>query len=41
MVIQKAIDPTLKHENQSKTQEILNKPTPITLGRKVIAPAVK
>ena len=38
---QKAIDPTLKPESQSKTQEILAKPTPITPGRKVIAPAVK
>ena len=38
---QKAIDPTLKPESQSKTQEILTKPTPITPGRKVIAPAVK
>ena len=38
---QKAIDPTLKPENQSKTQEILPKPTPITPGRKVINPAVK
>ena len=38
---QKAIDPTLKPENQSKTQEILAKPTPITPGRKVINPAVK
>ena len=27
---QKAIDPTLKPENQSKSQEILAKPTPIT-----------
>ena len=38
---QKAIDPTLKPENQSKTQEKLPKPTPITPGRKMIAPAVK
>ena len=41
---QKAIDPTLKPESQSKTQEILSKPTPITHycpGRNVIAPAVK
>ena len=39
--VQKAMDPTLKPENQSKTQEILAKPTSITPGRKVIAPAVK
>ena len=38
---QKAIDPTLKPESQSQTQEILAKQTPITPGRKVIAPAVK
>ena len=38
---QKAIDPTLKPESQSKTQEILAKLTPITPGRKVIAPSVK
>ena len=38
---QKAIDPTLKPESQSKTQEIWAKPTPITPGRKVIASAVK
>ena len=38
---QKAIDPTLKPESQSKTHEILAKPTPITPGRKVIAPSVK
>ena len=38
---QKAIDPTLKPESQSRTQEILAKPTPITPGRKIIAPAVK
>ena len=38
---QKAIDPTLKPESQSKTQEILAKPTPITPGRKVIGPSVK
>ena len=38
---QKAIDPTLKPKNLSKTQEILAKPTPITLGRKVINPAVR
>ena len=37
----KAIDPTLKPESQSKTQEILAKPTPITPGRKISAPAVK
>ena len=38
---QKAIDPSLKPESQCKTQEILAKPTPITPGRKMIAPAVK
>ena len=38
---QKAIDPTLKSESQSKTQEILAKPTPITPGSKMIDPAVK
>ena len=38
---QKAIDLTLKPENQSKTQEILAKPTPITPGKKLINPAVK
>ena len=38
---QKAIDPTLKPENQSKTQQILAKPTPITPSRKVINPAVR
>ena len=40
-VAQKAIDPTLKPENQSKSQEILAKPTLITPSRKVINPAVR
>ena len=38
---QKAIDPKLKPENESKSQEILAKPTLITPGRKVINPAVR
>ena len=41
MVLRKQINPTLKPENKSKTQEILAKPTPIIPGKKVIAPAVK
>ena len=38
---QKAIDPTLIPENQSKSQKILAKPALITSGRKVINPAVR
>ena len=38
---QKAIDPRLKTESQSKTKEILAKPTSITPGRKIITPAAK
>ena len=39
--VEKAIDPTLKPESQSKTQEILAKPgTPITPGRKAANPTV-
>ena len=37
---EKAIDPTLKPESQSKTQEILAKPAPITPGRKAANPTV-
>ena len=38
---QKAIGPSLKPESQSKTKEILAKPTSITPGRKIITPAAK
>ena len=38
---QKGIDPTLKPENQSKSQQKLVKPTPITPGRKVSNPVVR
>ena len=37
---EKAIDPSLKPESQSETQEILAKPTPITPGRKAANPTV-
>ena len=38
---EKAIDPTLKPGSQSKTKEILAKPTSITPSRKIITPAAK
>ena len=38
---QKGIDPTLKPESQSKSQQTLVKPTPITPGRKVSNPVVR
>ena len=38
---QKGIDPTLKPESQSKSQQTLAKPTPITPGRKVLNPVVR
>ena len=38
---QKGIDPTLKPESQSKSQQTLVKPTPITSGRKVPNPVVR
>ena len=38
---QKGIDPTLKPEIQSKSQQTLVKPTPITPGRKVPNPVVR
>ena len=38
---QKGVDPTLKPESQSKSQQTLVKPTPITPGRKVLNPVVR
>ena len=38
---EKGIDPTLKPENQSKSQQTLAKPTPITPGRKVLNPVAR
>ena len=38
---QKGIDPTLKPESQSKSQQTLAKPTPITPGRKILNPSCK
>ena len=38
---QKSIDPTLKPESQSKSQQTLVKPTPITPGRKVTNPVLR
>ena len=35
---QKGVDPTLKPESQSKSQQTLEKPTPMTPGRKVLNP---
>ena len=37
----KGVDPTLKPESQSKSQQTLVKPTPITPGRKVSNPVVR
>ena len=38
---EKGIDPTLKPENQSKSQQTLAKPTSITPGRKVLNPVAR
>ena len=38
---QKGVDPTLKPESQSKSQQTLAKPTAITPGRKVLNPVVR
>ena len=38
---QKGIDPTLRPESQSKSQQTLEKPTPVTPGRRVPNPVVR
>ena len=38
---QKGVDPTLKPESQSKSQQASVNPTPITPGRKLTNPVVK
>ena len=38
---QKGVDPTLKPESQSKSQQTLAKHTPMTPGREVLNPVVR
>ena len=41
MVHKKGVDPTLKPESQSKSQQTLVKPTPMTPGREVLNQVVR